>query len=356
MHLRKVANKAAAALVAGAVSLAVPQVGALASPPARAAPARVSDRLGSASSDAKGPTHSPRAAHLYPRPVPAPVIETVIIQGDPAPGLPGLTVDYLGGSHIDAAGNILCGAWLDGPGVTPDNDMVLFFGQPGSLVPFLREGQQAPQMPAGIVISDLYYSREKVCETGWIALTTRISGPGITPWFNDCVLYVGPPDDLRPVLKGADQAPQCEPGVYIDVSSLTGNLGGNLSDNGTLLVSAYLHGPGITVLNDRVCYIGTHEGSSPDYVLSLAYRDGMQASACPEGVLFDYATFTAHNDLGPDRVRRRLARDGRHQREQPWPLARDGWSAEQSQPQRRSGRVPRAGNYLEGRWRGRDRS
>jgi hypothetical protein len=78
----------------------------------------------------------------------------------------------------------------------------------------LREGGPAPCMPEGVIITDLYYARERLSETapgcdsddepGWIILTADVSGPGITPHFNDRIFYVGPPDDLQPVLQSGD--------------------------------------------------------------------------------------------------------------------------------------------------------
>ena len=181
-------------------------------------------------------------------------VEHVAHEGEQAFGLPeGFTFYYLGPVQIDCQGNMLFVGGLSGPDVTPDNDWAIFYGQPGNITKLISESGPAPCMPEGVVVSSLYYAGEHLSETapgsilddspGWIALTVNISGPGITPYVNDRVFYVGPPDDLQPVLQGGDQAPGCEPGVYIDVSSDVG-FGGFLSDHATPVRMCRPGGPG----------------------------------------------------------------------------------------------------------------
>jgi hypothetical protein len=220
---------------------------------------------------------------------PPAILQPVIDQYDPAPGLPGFFLHDVCPPVIDGAGNLLFLAFLEGPTVTPDNDAAIFYGPPDGLQPLLWESQQAPEMPEGIVISSLLLAWECLAENGTVALVAGISGPGIVPGYNDCVLYAGPPGALHKVLQGADPAPGCEPGVYIDSDPAYFRC--HLSDNGTLRVESELAGPGITYLNSSAVWIG-----SPDD-LTLVYRDGMQAPGCATGVTFWSGAGFTHNDI-----------------------------------------------------------
>ena len=223
--------------------------------------------------------------------LPGAIIEPVAHSGDPAPGIPGFTLYSVVLSRIDGAGNVMFFAFLDGPEVEEGNGRAIFYGQPGNVQKLFWESEQAPDMPEGVVIADLLTAGENFSETGWIAFTPGLAGPGIEPGVNDRALFVGPPGDFQKVLQGGDQAPGCDPGVYIDVGYGT-SFGGRLSDKGTLYVSGYLAGPGVTGANDRARWIGTRDN------LELVYREGMQAPGCEPGVVFTSADSIVHNDAG----------------------------------------------------------
>ena len=149
--------------------------------------------------------------------VPEAIIEPVAQSGDPAPGIPDAILAWVGGTRIDAAGNVMFFAFLDGPGIDDSNYMAIFYGTPGDMQPLVWMSQPAPNMPEGFIISSMLSGGAMLSEGGWIALTTDQAGPGIVEDVNDRAVFVGPPGDLRMVLQGGDQAPGCEPGVYIDV-------------------------------------------------------------------------------------------------------------------------------------------
>jgi len=219
---------------------------------------------------------------------PPAVIELVAFAGDPAPGIPGATFSSLCAPQIDAAGNVLVLAFLQGPDITGANNMAVFYGPPGGLEKVLWEGEQAPDMPAGVVMSDLNYT-VFLSETGWIAATLRVAGPGIVAGVNDWVSLCGPPGDFRKVIQAGDRAPGFEEGVYINGAY---GLDGYLSDNGTLLATARIIGGGGRYTPDRVYWTGTRDE------LHVAFRAGTAAPGCPEGVVFLMATSVSHNDLG----------------------------------------------------------
>ncbi len=231
---------------------------------------------------------------------PPAVIELVAHEGDPAPGMPGVTLLSVIHPVMDAAGNVLFRGTLGGPGIDTSNDTALFYGPPGAVQPLIWKGEPAPDMPEGFVIAELPITAENVsegadAEPAWIAFTAGVAGPGIVPGVNSRVLFVGPPGDFRKVLQAGDQAPNCEPGVTIAEAPF----GGRLSDNGTLYVSADLVGSGVPY--DKARWIGTRDN------LELVYRKGMQAPGCDPGVVFASVDTIRHNDAGQIAFRGLLA-------------------------------------------------
>ncbi len=133
-------------------------------------------------------------------------------EGEPVPGIPEATFGYLWPPQIDAAGSVLLRAWMYGPGIDESNDTAIWLGQPGALEMVARDGQPAPDMPEGVVYSDVS-PFAVVSETGWIAFTAVIAGPGITECENDLAVFCGPPGDIRIVLQAGDPVPEVGPEI-----------------------------------------------------------------------------------------------------------------------------------------------
>ena len=127
------------------------------------------------------PSAESEFAWLWPPPRPAPKIECVAHEFEPAAGLPGLWYIRVGPSGIDAAGNVLFWAYVDGPGVTPANRLAIFYGPPGAAQVLVREGQQAFDMPAGVIVSSLYSAAENISQDGEIVFTATVSGRASRP-------------------------------------------------------------------------------------------------------------------------------------------------------------------------------
>ena len=211
-------------------------------------------------------------------------------EGDPVPGILEATFGYLWPPQIDAAGNVLLRAWMYGPGIDESNDTAIWLGQPGALEMVVRDGQQAPDMPEGVVYTDVGYFAV-VSETGWIAFTAVIAGPGITEYENDLAVFCGPPGDIRKVLQAGDPVPEVGPEITISAEE---SLGAGLSDAGTLTVGAGLAGPDLPLWH-RAYWIGSRDA------LELALWEGMPAVGCPEcdpDVVMEWVTDISHNDAG----------------------------------------------------------
>jgi len=220
---------------------------------------------------------------------PPAVVERVAFVGDPAPGIPNATCGYLCRPQMDGAGNVYVCVFLEGPDVSAANNMAFLYGPPGGLQKLLREGEQAPDMPAGVVISNLYYAQECVGELGWIVFVGELAGPGIETGVNHVALFAGPPGDLRKVIQGGDAAPGFGEGIYVQADSPL-RLGALMSDNGTLFVGGKLTGGELE--NAQVWWTGTREN------LQVLYHRGMAAPGCDEGVKFLWADGVGFNDSG----------------------------------------------------------
>ncbi len=212
-------------------------------------------------------------------------------EGDPVPGIPEATFGYLWPPQIDAQGNVLLRTWIYGPGIDESNDTAIWLGQPGALELVARDGQPAPDMAEDVVYSDVS-PFAVVSETGWIAFTAYVTGPGIAAGVNDAVVFCGPPGDLQKVLQTGDPAPGLGPEVYVDPDQ---SLGATLSDNATLKVVCGTSGPGVSGPFTRAQWVGPRDN------LELMVWEGMPVPGCPEcdpDVVLQWVDLTSFNDAG----------------------------------------------------------
>jgi hypothetical protein len=228
-------------------------------------------------------------------------IEKFLHEGEPAPHVPGATIELIASTpQIDAAGNVLVDAFIMGPGVTGANNLVFYYGQPGdpnqptdpnNLVIVVREGDPAPGFPEGVMIGSMVGAICYVSEPGQIVFSAKLTGPGITPGVNDRALWIGTPGSFTRLLQAGDPAPGLPAGVLLKPSGIM-TLGAFISDNGTLLVVSDLTGAGVTSANDQCIWIGTPGN------LKLLYREGMPAPGCEPGVTFYGHPQVVFNDAG----------------------------------------------------------
>ncbi len=231
--------------------------------------------------------------------VPRVEITPILHTGDPAPGLPGATMVYFLPPQIDGAGNVLIDAFYSSGGESSAG-RGLWYGPPGALQLISFTGMQAPDLAPGVVID--FTGDTWLAENGWIGFSGHLSGPGVVSGVNDIANFIGPPGDIRKVLRGADSAPGLEPGTVIDVSSGNG-LTPWLSDNATLLVIAWLAGPQVDETNDQAIWIGPRDD------LQLIWRKGTEAPGT-NGARFAWADGIKFNDNDEIAFRGGLVREG----------------------------------------------
>ena len=214
---------------------------------------------------------------------PPAIIECVAHAGDPAPGMPGVTLAVTNSARIDGEGNVSFFAFLEGEGVTYDNNMAVFYGPVGDAQCLIRTGDPAPGMPDGVIIDCLYYAAEMLSECGTMVLAPTVAGPGIEAGVNETILLMGPPGDWVKVLQEGDQAPGCEPG-----ETFQSPLGGKLSDEGTLMVGSDLRDPvwPDSFFPDHGLWIAMPGGD-----LQLVNREGVEVPGLPAGT-----TLMAHSE------------------------------------------------------------
>ena len=226
-------------------------------------------------------------------------------EGDPVPGVLGATFTAFAPPQIDAEGNVLVMASMEGPGIDSSNDVAVWFGQPGAIAMVAREGEPAPDMPAGVVY-DCVGAYAAVSETGWIALTAYVAGPGITEGENDGVIYCGPPGDLRKVIQTGDPAPGFWDGV-VACPSDWGTFGASMTDNGTITVGMGVCGPDLPAEGTRAHWLGSRDK------LELLVWEGMPVPGCPEcdpGVVLNWLDTGFRQRRGADGVSRWAKRTG----------------------------------------------
>jgi hypothetical protein len=229
----------------------------------------------------------PVSADEVYRPV-VPIVQVAHV-GEPVSGVAEATYSYVAPPQIDAAGNVLFAAVMEGPGITYDNNSILLYGPPGALTIVAREGEQAPGLPEGVYYASVNFF-EGVSETGWITLTAILGGTGIELDVNDLAVFCGPPGDLQLVLQAGDPIPEIGPDAVVSAQTM----GGCLSDNGTLFVGGQVVATG-PAYGNKAFWVGSRDD------LQLAAWAGMPVPGCPEcqpGVYMNWLGSLAHNDAG----------------------------------------------------------
>ncbi len=208
----------------------------------------------------------------------------ILLTGEPAPGIDGATVSFLFTPQIDGAGNVLIDGYVTGPGITAANNRAVWHGSAGNLSLVVREGSPAPGVPGAFIAEGwtVYLS-----ESGIVAISCFLSGPGVQDGVTDLGTFAGPPEALQRIVQAGDPAPSTEPGTVFASNIF---FGVQVSDNGALLLNYDLAGPAIDSSNDRAMYIGYPDNPQ------LIWRRGMQAPGCEEGVLFGGADGVVFND------------------------------------------------------------
>jgi len=198
---------------------------------------------------------------------------TVALTGDPAPGTP-QDVDFslfFGDPVIDGVGHSAFVGRLTGPDVGASNDDGLWSEGTGSLALLVREGNQAPGLPAGVLFA--------TCHAGFLCPPV-INDVGDTAFLislsdGSGSIWVHRSGSLNLVARTGAQAPGLPAGVnFLSVFNLV------LNDAGQMAFSSYLEGQGVDATNNYAIW---SEGLGS---VALVARLGDPAPGTPEGVVF----------------------------------------------------------------------
>jgi hypothetical protein len=192
----------------------------------------------------------------------------------PAPGLPeGFAYGVLSEPVLNNQGVIAFEGSLRGPGITASNNRGIWRGTGADDLHLLaRSGDQAPGMPEGSFHTS--FSNLQLSDTGTIAFTGFVAGPGVVPTENYGVWF-GDPDGAGLQLVGRRNGPTPDNAPGLTYRSTSGFA---LNGAGQLAVLGTLDGPGISPTNDRAIWA---QSTSGDFLLIAREGDLMDVNDDP---------------------------------------------------------------------------
>jgi hypothetical protein len=211
-------------------------------------------------------------------------LRLVAREGEPAPGLPGLTFSIPSGA-ANEAGDVFMHADLLGPGVDHTNRATIWTDRSGTLQLVLREGDPAPFTENGTVIGGgISFGTTRQNENSNIAVAAKLAGPSVDG-FNDEILYAEHNGVIRKILREGEAAPEAGSGPG---SGPTITFGGSSSQLNVLLSS--FNG------NDHVAFSIRLGGAIPTTSAIYSDRTGTLAPVAIEdqpapGTSFNYSFF-----------------------------------------------------------------
>ena len=205
------------------------------------------------------------------------VVETIAFSGLDAPGIAGANFDAFTEPIVNDSGQVVFKALLEGIGVGPDNDEVIYSGTKDSLALIARKGDLIPDLGGGLYFSSL--SDPKINDFGHAAFASIVSGLG--PGF-----FTDVNGALETVVIEGDPIPGVA-GLEIDnIVELT------LGPAGHIGFYALLDGPGVNTDNDNALF-----QQNPGEDWNMIARAGDPIPGIP-GVHFHFPTINRINSHG----------------------------------------------------------
>jgi hypothetical protein len=199
-------------------------------------------------------------------------LNLVARMGSQAAGLPsGVTYSDLeypvpDPAPLSVSGRTAFYAYIEGSGVTTNNDRGIWSGDPGNLSLVARAGNQAPGAPSG---ANFYFFNDPVLNSaGQTAFWANLIG-NVVDWLSDEGIWLATSGSLSSVARSGSHAPGTADGVNFyrfDYFSLV------LNASGRTAFKAELIGAGVNGNNDQGIW---SEGAG---TLALIARQGSQAA------------------------------------------------------------------------------
>lgn len=132
------------------------------------------------------------------------VLSAAARTGDLTLFIPGTLYTSLGLPTINASGQLAFTAVIAGSGVSTTNDQLVARGLPNAISTAVREGQQAPNQPAGIRYGPL--GAPAINAAGNLAFSGNLRGTGITA-FNDAAAWSNAGGPFAQIVRSGEAAP-----------------------------------------------------------------------------------------------------------------------------------------------------
>lgn len=110
----------------------------------------------------------------------------IVTTGEDAPGIPGAKFKVLSDPVISPGGDFAFSASVAGVGIKPTNDLGVWMNTNGSLTLVLREGSQAPALPAGVVLKSV--TGVSLRDDALLATVTLAPAKGLVTALSDTAL------------------------------------------------------------------------------------------------------------------------------------------------------------------------
>lgn len=219
--------------------------------------------------------------------------------GNAAPGVPsGLYRSFPEDFDLFAplVGNGLIGvrATLSGPGVNFANDTGIWIGPQGALSLIGREGSQAPGLPVGLTVAEVFFLAS-MNSAGQSMVSGMVNGASVTS-ANDEVFWSDRTGSWSPILREGDHAPGFAPGVLFGGAGQFIGTGysfesSRFNNDGDFAAQANLTGTGITTYNNEALWV--ERGGQ----LSLLAREGDHAAGMPPNVVYGSGVTADFGDI-----------------------------------------------------------
>jgi hypothetical protein len=217
-----------------------------------------------------------------------PILRTVALTGQLAPGLPSGTFfeqvytggpDYYSQPQIDNQGRVAFTATF--PNLWEDHLYGYWSEGSGSLE--MIAGSGTPPVGAPATTNDfIMFAYPVLDHTGKSYFWSMSQGPGLNHT-NNIEVWAGKAGSLSVVLKGTSPAPGLPPGVLFKYGTSAPFTA--VSENGEIAFFGYLQGAGVNTTNSEALWVGTPNS------LELLARSGDQAPGISPGYVF--VTFEA---------------------------------------------------------------
>jgi hypothetical protein len=196
-----------------------------------------------------------------------PTVEPRLIAkaGDPAPGIASAVLATEFSGFFWSPGRMMLRIGIAGRGVNATNNLGYWLGDGngGNLQLIIRNGAQAPGLPAGTAIDFSTFWSVRELGTGAVQFVSLLSGPGING-SNDAAIWSYRDGGMQLLAREGDQAPGLASGVVFQ----------------QVAAAFRVAGPGIDASNNMGIWLQESDG------LKLAVREGDQAPGTPAGVVF----------------------------------------------------------------------